>query len=287
VLFPFLEAEGILHPPTSAGGAPREGRWIFKRRRGAGGHGVRDAAPGERRRPGEYLQARVEGEPGSIAFVADGSEARMLGATRLLAGSPALGAAEYRYAGNIAGPIDALFGRPARAALQHAAARLTARFGLRGLNGLDFILTDRGPAILECNPRYTASMEILEENAGVSFFDRHLAALDGVLPGAFPDPPAGRWIGKGVLYADEAVSAPDPEALEALGARDRPRRGERFLPGQPLCTLIVRGTSDADCRRRLEERACGVRLLFARAGEGAQAAAGRVVGSSDSLSRRT
>jgi hypothetical protein len=310
VLFPFFEAEGILHPATSTRdrpGAPildtaRQGPWVFKRRRGAGGHGVRNAGAGERRRPGEYLQRRLQGEPGSVAFVADGRDARLLGATRQLAGSPALGAPEYRYAGNIAGPLEALLDATARAALERAAARLTARFGLRGLNGLDFILTGDGPAILEVNPRFTASMELLEELAGASFFDRHLAALDGLLAGAAAGTAAvaaagaAAWLGKGILYADAAVTAPDPEALEALEARDRPHRGELFVPGQPLCTLIVKGTGESDCARRLEERARQVRALFAPAGDagprsaggdGAQAAGGRVIVSDEPLSRRT
>ena len=295
-LFPCLEAEGILHPPTRTRGrrgvpatdAPRQGRWVLKRRRGAGGHGVRDAAPGECPRPGEYLQERLDGSPGSIAFVADGREARLLGATLQITGSPLLGAAGYRYAGNIAGPLDAILNPPARAALERAAARLTARFGLRGLNGLDVILTTGGPAVLEVNPRFTASMEILEELAGVSFFDLHLRSLDGFLPEASSQVPPF-FIGKGILYADTPLGAPEPETLEALGVRDRPRRGERFESGQPLCTLIVKGTDARDCLRRIEERARQVRPLFPPAGAGAatKAAVGRVIVSAEPHSRRT
>jgi predicted ATP-grasp superfamily ATP-dependent carboligase len=297
-LFPFLESERILHAATpTLDAAPCDGRWLFKRRRGAGGSGVRDAAPGEPRRPGECLQAHLDGAPGSAAFVADGREGRLLGASRQIAGSPAraaLGAAAYRYAGNIAGPIGALLDPASHQALQHAVSRITSRFGLRGLNGVDYILTGDGPAVIEVNPRFTASMEILEEIASVSFFDLHLRALDGALPreGSATDGPgagspaeAAGWMGKGILYADGAVTAPAPETLETLGVRDRPQCGEPFEAGQPLCTLIVTGRSGEDCLRRLDARAREVRPLFPPAP--AESAADRVIGSDPSLSRRT
>jgi len=277
-----LEREGLLHAGVSAlETAPADGRWLLKRRRGAGGSGVREAPPGERRRPGEFLQARLDGAAGSIAFVAGGGEARLLGATTLLdatgsdAAIAALAAPPFRYAGNIAGPMDAMLPPEALRLLARAASRITARFELCGLNGIDYVLTDRGPVVLEVNPRFTASMEILEECRGESFIDRHLEALDGALSSAAPpasayaapgspEPEAAAtdWRAKGILYADRPLVAPDPDLLVPLGARDRPRRGETFEPGRPLCTLVVTGTGASDCRRRLAERALEARGLF-------------------------
>jgi predicted ATP-grasp superfamily ATP-dependent carboligase len=274
LLFAALHAAGLRHPELPGlDAAPRDGRrWLFKHRRTAGGRGVREAAPGERRRPGEDLQERLEGVPGSIAFVADGRDARLLGATEQLLDVSASAAATesrnpFRYAGNVAGPFETLLSTATRATLARAAAGVTARFGLRGLNGLDYILTPDGPAFLEVNPRFTASMEILEELAGVSFFDLHLEALDGSLP--HPAKTAGgaprqtsAWMGKGILYADTAIEAPDPGLLEPLGVRDRPHRGERFDIGQPICTLIVAACGRDACRAALRAREREVRALF-------------------------
>jgi uncharacterized protein len=282
-VFAALDAGRLRHPEIRGFGAgpaagfdaaPRDGRrWLFKQRRRAGGHGVRPAAPGGPRRPDEYLEEFLAGMPGSVAFVADGRQARILGATEQLVRAPEGEAAHpFRYAGNIAGPIEELFAAGVRATLAHAADVLTARFGLRGLNGLDFILTSGGPAILEVNPRFTASMEILEEIAGVSFFDQHLRALAGSLP---PCPAArAAWLGKAILYADDAVEAPAPDLLEVLGVRDRPHRGERFEAGQPLCTLIVCASGREACRAALQAREREVRPLFRRTGAGSD----RVIG---------
>ncbi|HEV8200914.1 MAG TPA: ATP-grasp domain-containing protein [Candidatus Polarisedimenticolia bacterium] len=268
-LFAALHGAGLRHPAMPGhDAAPRDGRrWLFKHRRTAGGRGVRAAAPGERRGPGEDLQERLDGVPGSVAFVANGREARLLGATEQLIREP------FRYAGNIAAPIETQLPPSERATLERAAAVVTARFGLRGLNGLDYILTPDGPAFLEVNPRFTASMEILEALAGASYFDLHLMALKGRLPppGPFTLRHPGRtkvdWMGKAILYAEGAVEAPDPGVLEPLGVRDRPHRGERFEAGQPLCTLIVAAPGRDACLAALREREREVRPLFRAAAQ--------------------
>ncbi|HET8945647.1 MAG TPA: ATP-grasp domain-containing protein [Candidatus Polarisedimenticolia bacterium] len=281
LLFAALEAEHLRHPEMPGlDAAPRDGRrWLFKHRRCAGGRGVRMAAPGEPRRPGEDLQEWLEGVPCSVAFVADGRAARLLGATEQLPGVPGVAEAaenRFRYAGNIAGPLETLTAAE-RATLERAAGVVTGRFGLRGLNGLDYVLAPDGPAFLEVNPRFTASMEILEEMAGVSFFDLHLEAVDGRLPGpersgsrGNPAGSASAWMGKRILYAEGAVEAPEPGVLEPLGVRDRPHRGERFEAGQPLCTLIVSASGREACRAALRAGEHEVRRLF-RAPEGDRA----------------
>jgi predicted ATP-grasp superfamily ATP-dependent carboligase len=267
--FTFLRRTGIAHPRTEleARRAPETGAWLWKGARSGGGGRVRAALPREPRPRGFYLQERLAGRPGSIAFVADGRRAVVLGATRQLAGWTALGGSGYRYGGSIAGPPASFLPPPALAGLAAAAAALARRFGLRGLNGLDYIL-DRGgaPRVLEVNPRPTASMELLEELSGRNFFDLHLRSLRGVLsrPAAATraaprQPEKGPFLAKGILYATASRSAPDPRVLERLGCRDRPASGELLEAGQPICTLMARAASPALCRARLASLARRVR----------------------------
>ncbi len=269
-LFSFLLSAGIAHAPISFEAPPRARgqRWLLKQRRSAGGGGVRAAAPGARRRPGEHFQQRIDGRSGSAAFVARRDGAALLGVTEALGPPEMPGAPGFRYAGSLLGPPGALLGEAAMRELERAAALLTRRFGLRGLNGFDFIV-DRGvPRLIEVNPRWTASMELYEERSGLNLFDLHLAALAG---GASErDEPrtagAARFLAKGILYATEQVTAPEPSLLEALGARDRPRAGERFLPGQPICTLLAEGSERRDCLRVLRSRCDAARRLLIPAG---------------------
>jgi predicted ATP-grasp superfamily ATP-dependent carboligase len=152
--------------------------------------------------------------------------------------------------------------------LDRAASLLTRRFGLLGLNGFDFIVDRGAPRLIEVNPRWTASMELYEEQSGLNLFDLHLAALAGRRRQGDAPRAAGatRWLAKGILYATVAVAAPEPALLETLGARDRPRAGERFLPGQPICTLLAEGADREDCLRVLRSRGDAARRLLRPAG---------------------
>ncbi len=63
------------------------------------------------------------------------------------------------------------------------ANQLTQEFGLRGVNGIDLVIPDDlGVHLIEVNPRYTASMELVERAYGLNIFALHLEALAGRLP---------------------------------------------------------------------------------------------------------
>ena len=263
------------------------GRWLLKRLRGGGGGGVRAALRGERRRKGEYFQERVPGSVCSAAFLADGREAVVLGVTRGIAGWRALGADGFRYSGSIAGPWDRIVAERALARMTEALSFLAARFALRGLGGADFVVRGSEPHLIEVNPRWTASMELLEETSGLSFFDLMLGVDEGrrardlvpAPPGlrasaAVADPAA--FVAKGILYARRACAAPDPETLRTLGCRDRPRRGERFARRAPVTTIVVRAAGAAGCRSRLRAVAARVEALLGPPPHRAAGAPGRL-----------
>lgn len=277
-LFPFLQAQGIPHAavrfdnaiatgPALAGAAS----WLIKTMRSAGGAGVRESIVGAPLPRGCFFQERLRGPIGSAAFLADGKEAVLLGISEQLSGWEALGASGFRYAGNIAGPWSAFLSPGALEQVGRTVRRITERFGLRGLNGFDYVLCGGVPSLIEVNPRWTASMELIEERTGRNLFDLHLRTSEGdriAEDRPWPEPEwdarasSGRLLAKGVLYARDACTAPDPAALEELGARDRPARGERIAPGQPICTLLVEGGDPGACRVRLKEMAATVRSLL-------------------------
>ncbi len=281
VFFDFLSREGLPHPRTWCGArtpavAVRTG-CLWKGARSGGGTKVRPAISGETRPRGHYLQERLAGSPGSAAFVADGSRAVLLGVTEQLSGFRELGGSGYRYGGNITGPPGLLLPVAALAVLRRAASSLTRRFGLRGLNGLDFVLSCGAPHLIEVNPRYTASMELLEELSGLNVVDLHFDAIaDGRLPAGPLEPPGGahdrsgtgaRFLAKGVLYADRRVQSVDPEVLARSGCRDLPAAGEIIETGHPICTLMAEGPSPSECRRVLAGRAAQIRRLLRPRGE--------------------
>lgn len=244
--------------PGEAGRADPALAWMRKPVRGGGGSGVRLWTPGEPLGAHELLQERIPGLHASAVFLADGRRARLLGLSRQLAGEASFGAPGFRYCGSIY-PLAT----PAAGALERRAGALAdafaEAFGLVGVNGFDFVVGEgegEGEVwVLELNPRYVASAELIERAQGLSIFSAHAAACGGSLEQAPLAVPDGSW-GKAVVYARTGVVAgATREWLERDNVRDVPFPGERLERGAPVCTVFARGTDATECRARLEAAA--------------------------------
>jgi predicted ATP-grasp superfamily ATP-dependent carboligase len=116
-------------------------------------------------------------------------------------------------------------------------------------------LTDLYP--LEVNPRWSASMELIERARGLSMFTIHAeACVRGVLPRAeLFRSPLRLTHGKAVVFAREEVVAGDTRTwLDDETVRDIPRAGDRIGAGEPICTVFAVGADDASCHAALLER---------------------------------
>jgi predicted ATP-grasp superfamily ATP-dependent carboligase len=259
---PWIETRG--GPPR---GGSHRGRWLLKPRRSGGGHGIVPWSPGKAVGRTMYLQRQVGGIPGSISFASDGASAVVLGVSRQLVGAADFGAGKFRYCGSIVcSDATPLFHRQPEL-LRHAGEvvnLLTREFGLIGLNGLDFIARRGIPYPTEVNPRYSASMELIERSAGVSLFDVHVRACAGTLPR--PLQHDGLVHGKAILFARRGVQIGKlPGWSGNRWLADVPHPGERISQGRPICTVFAAARSREHCRRRLGERAGAVyRALNAR-----------------------
>jgi predicted ATP-grasp superfamily ATP-dependent carboligase len=234
--------------PDQARHAAAGVRWLRKPRRGGGGSGVREWKLGAPLGPHELVQEHIEGVLASVAFVANGQRAVLLGMARGLSGDPAFGAHGHRYCGSLY-PFFA-----ERTLLDRMAAIISAvteAFGLVGLNGIDFVLREGEPHVLEINPRYCASMELMERGAGINVFEAHVSACDGALP-SIELAPTGDVLGKAILHARREVVVGDSRRwLLRDDVRDVPFPGDRIHRGHPICTVFARGADDATCYARL------------------------------------
>jgi predicted ATP-grasp superfamily ATP-dependent carboligase len=251
--------------PTGVDSLPPWGdnrRWLVKPLASGGGHRVRPWRGTTSLPRGCYLQELVDGTPGSVTFVAAGGRAVPLGVSRQLVGEDAFGSAGYRYCGNIlAGAGDAQFARDG--ALVHAACALAyavaAEFDLVGVNGIDFVECGGVPNAIEVNPRWSASMELVEQAYDLSVFGAHAAAC---VAGALPEfdlvraRSRARSVGKAVVFARREVTVGDTRAwLEDASVRDVPHPGETIGAGRPVCTVFAAQRDGAACHAALVRRA--------------------------------
>ncbi len=256
--FSFLARSGIPAPKSSFSfelldrepGTPL----LRKPLRSGGGHGIAFHMPGRRLERGYYLQEYLEGLPCGGVFVADGRYSCLLGISEQLVGREEFGGGGFRYCGSILGPVvqeQERWGEVV-AGLDQIVRAITREFQLVGVNGIDFML--RGGAIypLEINPRYTASMELVERAYGVNIFESHLAACEGRLPAFDLRAQFGAgFIGKSILFATSDAVFHRPERWYRRGARDLPHEGEPIEKGRPICTVFASGRSRAECYQGL------------------------------------
>jgi predicted ATP-grasp superfamily ATP-dependent carboligase len=259
----ILAERGIPAPAVSA--VPAEGHgqraWLLKPRCSGGGHGIRRWQPGKPVPRSRYLQEHIDGIPGSVTFVADGRRAVPLGLSLQLVGEQALGVTGFRYCGSLLCGGPSLFDRETDLcdAAQALAETLTERFSLLGVNGLDFVARGGVPWPVEINPRYSASMELVEREHGTSIFGLHVEACRGSLPARTPycrrlDHVAG----KAIVYARETGIVEPSSTWESGALADIPHPGEWIARGRPICTVFATGSSAHDCRNALASRAAAV-----------------------------
>jgi uncharacterized protein len=243
--------------PSDPSDPNRSNDWLVKPLASGGGHGIRQWKPGGRVRRGHYLQQRIRGVPGSIVFVAAAGRAVVLGVSRQLMGDAGFGVGDYRYCGSILAPAaDPQFDaredlvESARALADAAAANLS----LVGVNGIDFVASGRSAYPVEINPRWSASMELVERASGGSVFTAHAAACDRDELCAGPTAP-DRAFGKAIVFARRTtVIGNTDDWLDDPDVRDVPHAGETIAEGSPVCTVFADAADAASCQAALYAR---------------------------------
>jgi predicted ATP-grasp superfamily ATP-dependent carboligase len=269
VLRSFCREAGIPFPetrlPGEEDGADPGTDWLVKPQHSGGGHGIKPWG-GTPLTEGTFLQRRIAGLAASAAFVADGRHCVLLGLTEQLIGRPELGAKGMAWCGNLL-PLAVGQGGALLFAVAQIANQLTQRFGLRGLNGIDFVVQEREgslqPVLVEVNPRYTASMELVERAYGRSMFATHIEALAGRLPASELANQEGPFFGKGIVFARQRVTVPNTEDWLEQGRRDIPHSGETIGAGHPVCTVLSQGETRKECWGNLVRAADAVQREMA------------------------
>lgn len=261
-LFDGLAAQGFRVPrivePDDAAVPASNVFWLEKPFRSGGGHGIRPWVAGPISQ-GCYLEEFIDGAAGSIVFVAQGGRAVPLGISRQLAGLSEFGATGFQYCGSILSHPADLFARGvAVAADAHALAMAVARdYGLVGLNNVDFIARDGVAYPVEVNPRWSASVELVERAHGFSMFGLHADACSrGTLPDDRLPLCLRRAVGKAIVFARIACFARRTrEWLWSRDVADVPRPRTLIRRGEPICTVFAEAATPKECYSALVARA--------------------------------
>ena len=265
VLFSRLRQAGFSVPDTIFADEGRSidanHKWLIKPVLSGGGHGIAFLQGGARVGHSVMIQEYIPGKSCSAAFVANGRESRLIGITEQLTGLHHFNSHGFRYCGNILPLPESLPSDDGKRVL-YQVSRLTTflvqEYGLMGVNGIDFILNEGRVVLTEVNPRYSASMELMEQAYNLPVFHLHVqAVLNGTLPdfdlGTHMEPAA--FFGKGILYAGIDCVMPDTSGWGFRSIRDIPVPGETVREGSPVCTILTKRSTYEETVSGLIEKA--------------------------------
>jgi predicted ATP-grasp superfamily ATP-dependent carboligase len=254
-------------------------RWLHKRRCSSGGQGIRWYAESEVSRhtpseavPTDDLQEFIDGIPISASFlatvysenesVAPWGGVQLLGCALQLSGCQELHADAFHFCGNV-GPLT--LAADLTRNVVRAGRAVAAESSVSGLFGIDFVVRDGRPFIVEVNPRPTASHELHERGrvclpGHVSLQLGQPVRSSGHTGGAsdfhadaqrnvHQQGSRGCWA-RFVIYADQDVVISDDLQSELLSRcvregthpfwlADIPSSGTTVTPGTPLCSLYA------------------------------------------------
>jgi len=134
---------------------------------------------------------------------------------------------------------------------------------LRGLFGVDLILRDNEFYLIEVNPRYTASIEVLELTSGKSCLAMHAGAF-GLDVNSTQRQPTDMMIGKAIYFAAKAcvfpqngpwVDVTNKDMWAMSEYADIPTTGTVIERGQPVLTLFAQGANASEVMGRLQLKA--------------------------------
>jgi len=221
--------------------------FLVKPRRGAGGVGCRIVEKASQlqmqERVGMGMKEGIEegliaqeliiGRAASGSVIGCGREARAIAVNEQLIGVSWAGAKGFRYSGNIT-PLAS-----PQCGIGPMAEEIIRALGLMGSNGVDFLLTEKGPVVVEVNSRFQGSLDTVELSGGDNVFQAHLRSFSGRLP----DPPAKPrcTAGRIIVYAPHDLTV-EADLLRDWTA-DVPGKGSRIAADDPVLSIMARGSS--------------------------------------------
>jgi len=183
----------------------------------------------------------------------------MIGLTQQLVGIDWLGAPRFAYCGSI-GPI--LVSLLLRQQLEAVGDCVACSFKLFGLFGVDMIIRDEEVWPVEVNPRYTASVEVLEAAMSLRAISLHTTACrEQAIPTTISKPNSSLLFGKGIRYANADIVITEQTADLVRGFNDAsdwpvfadlPFPGTVVKTGSPIATAFGRGNSSNDVLNQMQ-----------------------------------
>ena len=200
------------------------------------------------------VQEYIEGVPVSVSVISTKTKAIAVAVNEQLIGIEWLTEMPFAYCGNIT-PYDT----PFASQMKRMAEELILELGLVGSNGVDFIISEKGPVIIEVNARFQGSLDSVEVAMGINLFHEHVKAFEGEIRDI--EYRNMNCAGRGILYADKKMVVTEHvrNAILEKNVSDIPNEGHVINPNEPVVSVISSGMNREDVLSALKESVIFIR----------------------------
>ena len=192
------------------------------------------------------VQEYVSGIDVSASVLGTGTDAMTLSIQDQLIGLPSAGRlSDFVYCGN---RIPASVDDKIQERVRNVSESLTSELHLKGSIGIDYVVTSTGDIwLLEINPRFQGSLEMLERASDISVSVLHIQACEGKLPDMAP---RYQPTTKMIVYAHQDGTVPDLSLWPSTV--DRSPEGVEVNQGDPVCSIIESGSDPIEVFSKVE-----------------------------------
>lgn len=185
------------------------------------------------------IQECLTGTSVSVSVMAVPGESLALTVNEQILGMNDVGQREpFGYCGNIipfSAPRDILD------KCERTAEEVITHFGLKGSNGVDLVISEGVPHVIEVNPRFQGTLECTERALGINLVETHVnACTENILPDREDLKQSSSKHMRLILFAKERAVVPD--LILRKECRDIPHPRTRVEIGEPVCSIMLEGS---------------------------------------------
>lgn len=190
-----------------------------------------------------FLQEFIEGRPLSVSVLSSESEAKPITLNEILVGKKWLGQElVHGYCGNVT-PYKTRF----HDEMFDMSKKLIEALGLVGSNGIDFMVNETGPYVLEVNPRFQGSLDSVELAIKDNLFKLHKDAIEGKLR----EVKVKQFGIRGIYFARRHTKVVGN--MLKPGLADIPKAGNTFERGEAIVSVLGHGPTRGTAVSMLKE----------------------------------
>jgi len=190
-------------------------------------------------------QEVVSGVPCSVSCVAAGGKAKAVAVNlQYLRGGD--GERAFGFAG-AATPLE----NGKKDDLMREAEIIASMSGCTGSIGIDFILADEGIYAIEVNPRFQATLDIIEMSTGFNIFGAHIDACRGILPESSPI--AEKVVARRIIFADRDIKVRDDLKKFFPRVADIPWKNDEIEEGGAIVSVYGEGCTLTEAESSLDK----------------------------------